>query len=47
MAGLVGACGSSDPAPFDEAAPVDLTPPELEETGVSAFAALALDCVTK
>ncbi|MXW65240.1 MAG: DUF2891 domain-containing protein [Bacteroidetes bacterium SB0662_bin_6] len=47
VAGLVGACGSSDPAPFDEAAPVDLTPPKLEETGVSAFAALALDCVTK
>ena len=45
--GLAAACGSGDPAPAGEAAPVDLTPPALEEEGAAAFAALALDCVTK
>lgn len=47
LAGLAAACGSGDPASPGEAAPVDLTPPALEEQGAAAFAALALDCVLK
>ena len=47
IAGLAAACGGGDPAPSGEAAPVDLTPPALEEAGAASFAALALDCVTK
>ena len=47
LAGLGAACGGGDSAPSGEAAPVDLTPPALEEAGAAAFAALALDCVTK
>ena len=47
VAGLAAACGGGDPAPSGEAAPVDLTPPALEAEGAAAFAALALDCVTK
>ena len=47
VAGLVAGCGSGDPAPSDEAPPVDLTPPALDESGAAAFAALALDCVLK
>lgn len=47
VTGLAAACGGGDPAPSGEAAPVDLTPPALEAEGAAAFAALALDCVTK
>ena len=47
VAGLAAACGSGAPAPSGEVAPVDLTPPALEESGAASFAALALDCVTK
>lgn len=47
VAGLAAACGGDGPAPSPDAAPVDLTPPALEEEGAAAFAALALDCVTK
>ena len=47
VAGLAAACGGGDPAPSGAAAPVDLTPPALEQEGAAAFAALALDCVTK
>lgn len=47
VAGLAAACGSGDPAPSGEVAPVDLTLPSLDQAGAAAFAALALDCVTK
>ena len=47
VAGLVAGCGGGDPVSSEEATPVDLTPPALDENGAAAFAALALDCVTK
>lgn len=47
VAGLASGCGSGDPAPAEDAPPVDLTPPALDEAGAAAFAALALDCVVK
>lgn len=46
-AGLAAGCGSGGPPPSEDVAPVDLTPPALEESGAASFAALALDCVTK
>ena len=46
-AALLMGCGSEEPAPPEDVAPMDLTPPALDENGAAAFAALALDCVTK
>lgn len=47
VAGLAAGCGGGDPAPPEDVAPLDLTPPALDESGAASFAALALDCVTK
>ena len=47
VAGWMAGCGSGGPAPSEEAPPVDLTPPALDESGAAGFAALALDCVLK
>ena len=46
-AALLMGCGSEEPAPPEDVAPMDLTTPALDENGAAAFAALALDCVTK
>lgn len=47
IGGMAAGCGNGTPSPSEDLAPVDLTPPALEESGAAAFAALALDCVTK